>query len=119
MLCPSALSSVRIPTSIIDHKNNNEHINSETATISIILKLNIMMLKEKLITPKKSKIRDFDYCCCKYEFNSRTKILFLIRILNNIVVAPNQSINQYCHSLSLLITCSLLGRYLLWLLTSE
>ena len=35
---PGALSSVRIHTSIIDHKNNNEHINSETATISIILK---------------------------------------------------------------------------------
>ena len=77
-----------------------------------------MILKEKLITPKNSKIRDFDYCCCKSEFNSRTKIRFLIRILN-IVVAPNQSINQYCHSLSLLITCSLLGRCLLWLLTSE
>ena len=52
-----------------------------------------MILKEKLITPKNSKIRDFDYCCCKSEFNSRTKIRFLIRILN-IVVAPNQSINQ-------------------------
>ena len=36
---PGALSSVRIPTtSIIDHKNNKEHIiNSETtATISIV-----------------------------------------------------------------------------------
>jgi hypothetical protein len=35
-LCPGALSSVRIPTFIIDHKNNKEHNNSETATISIV-----------------------------------------------------------------------------------
>jgi hypothetical protein len=36
-LCPGALSSVLIPTFIIDHKNNKEHIiNSETATISIV-----------------------------------------------------------------------------------
>ena len=33
---PGALSSVRIPTSIIADKNNKEHINSETATISIV-----------------------------------------------------------------------------------
>ena len=36
---PGALSSVRIPTttSIIDHKNNKDHIiNSKTATISIV-----------------------------------------------------------------------------------
>ena len=39
-----------------------------------------MMLKEKLITPKKISenllIRNFDYCSCKSEFNFRTKILF-------------------------------------------
>ena len=34
--CPGALSSVRIPPFIIDHKNNKEHNNSETATISIV-----------------------------------------------------------------------------------
>jgi hypothetical protein len=34
--CPGALSSVRIPTFIIDHKNNKEYNNSETATISIV-----------------------------------------------------------------------------------
>jgi len=34
--CPGALSSVLIPTFIIDHKNNKEHNNSETATISIV-----------------------------------------------------------------------------------
>ena len=28
--CPGALSSVLIPTFIIDHKNNKEHNNSET-----------------------------------------------------------------------------------------
>jgi hypothetical protein len=39
-LCPGALSSVLIPTFIIDHKNNKEHINSETATISIVQQKN-------------------------------------------------------------------------------
>jgi hypothetical protein len=34
--CPGALSSVRIPTFIIDHKNNKEYNNSETGTISIV-----------------------------------------------------------------------------------
>lgn len=42
-LCPDALSSVLIPTFIIDHKNNKEHIiNSETATISIVQQKNII-----------------------------------------------------------------------------
>jgi hypothetical protein len=42
--CPDALSSVRIPTFIIDHKNNKEHNNSETATatISIVQQKNII-----------------------------------------------------------------------------
>ena len=34
--CPGVLSSFRIPTFIIAHKNNKEHNNSETATISIV-----------------------------------------------------------------------------------
>ena len=41
-LCPGALSSVRIPTFIIDPKNNKEHNNSETTTISIVQQKNII-----------------------------------------------------------------------------
>jgi hypothetical protein len=40
--CPGALPSVLIPTFIIDHKNNKEHNNSETATISIVQQKNII-----------------------------------------------------------------------------
>jgi hypothetical protein len=40
--CPGALSSVLIPTFIIDHKKNKEHNNSETATISIVQQNNII-----------------------------------------------------------------------------
>ena len=40
--CPGALSSVLITTFIIDHKNNKEHNNSETATISIVQQKNII-----------------------------------------------------------------------------
>ena len=40
--CPGALSSVLIPTFIIEHKNNKEHNNSETATISIVQQNNII-----------------------------------------------------------------------------
>jgi hypothetical protein len=40
--CPGALSSVRFPTSSIDHKNNKEYNNSETATISIVQQKNII-----------------------------------------------------------------------------
>ena len=40
--CPGTLSSVRIPTFIIDHKNNKEYNNFETATISIVQQKNII-----------------------------------------------------------------------------
>ncbi len=59
---PGALSSVRIPTtSIIDHKNNKEHIiNSETtATISIV---------------QQQKNRSFDNCIYfRYLWTGRIK----------------------------------------------